>query len=66
VDIREGLNAPFDGAFKTIGRISMRKIRSGLDGRQDILGSVLGFTSESSNILVVPLSLRLKTLRLRL
>src|SRR5215813_13621297 len=58
VDIREGLNAPFNSSFKSIRRIRMRKIYGGLDGCQDILGSVLGFPSENSDMLVVPLSLR--------
>jgi hypothetical protein len=58
VDICECLNAPFNGLLKTIGGIGMRKIYGGLNGCQDILGSVLGFPSERGNVLVAPLSLR--------
>ena len=36
----------------------MRKIYGGLDGCEDVLGSVLGFTSENGNTIVIPLSLR--------
>jgi hypothetical protein len=57
VDISECLDAPFNGSSKTIGCIRMRKIYDGLDGRQDVLGSVLGFPSEDVDVLIVTLSL---------
>ena len=57
MDVREGLNAPFNSAFKSIGRVGMRKIYGGPDGCQDVLGAVLGFASEKGNTVVVPLSL---------
>ena len=57
MNIRQCLNASFDGLFKSIGRIGMRKIYGGLDGGEDILGSVLGFAGQGGNKLVVPLSL---------
>jgi hypothetical protein len=37
VDICERLNASFNGSFKTIGRVGMRKIYGGLDGGEDVL-----------------------------
>ena len=58
VDICECLNAPFNGLFKTIGRIGMRKIYGGLNDCEDILGPVLSFPSKSGNVLVLLLSLR--------
>ena len=52
----ECLNAPLDGAFETICRIGTRKVYGSLDGRKDILGSVLGLPSKRSDMFVVPLS----------
>ena len=53
MNIRQRLNAPFNGSFKTIRRIGARKIHGGLDGGEDILSSMLCFPSEGDDVLVV-------------
>ena len=58
VKFGECLDAPLDGAFKTLGRIGTRKIYGSLDRRQDILGSMLGLPGERSDMFVVALSVR--------
>ena len=58
MDIGEGLNAPFNGTFKTIGGIRMRKFHRGLDGCEDVFGSVFSFASKSGDALIVALSIR--------
>jgi len=58
VKFGECLDAPLDRAFKTLGRIGTRKIYGSLDGRQDILGSMLGFPGERGDMFVVALSVR--------
>jgi hypothetical protein len=55
VHIGKRLDAPFDGSFKTVGRVGMRKIYGRLDSCKDILGSVLGFPSKHNDVLVVTL-----------
>jgi hypothetical protein len=57
VDIRKRSDTSFNGSFKTIGRIGMRKTYGRLDCSQDILGAVFGLPSESGYSRVVPLSL---------
>ena len=58
MEFGERLNAPLNGTFKTIGRIGMRKMYRGLDGCEDVLGSMLGFPSKSGDVLLVALSIR--------
>jgi hypothetical protein len=58
MDIRERPDASFDYTFEAAKRFRLRKINGGLDARQDILGSILGFAREYCDTLVAPLSLR--------
>jgi hypothetical protein len=56
--IGKRLNAPFNRAFESVNRFGSRKLNGRLNRCKDILGSVLSFPSEHSDVLVVPLSLR--------
>jgi hypothetical protein len=48
---------PLNGMSKTIGRIGTRNIYGGLDGCEDVLGSVLSLPSKGGDVLLVALSI---------
>ena len=56
--IGKRLNATFNRTFESLNRFGSRKIYGRLNSCKDILGSVLGFPSKHSDVLVVALSLR--------
>src|SRR5579859_4347639 len=57
MDIRERLNTSFNHTFEVVGCFRLRKINGGLDGCEDILGSMLSFPSKRGDVLVAALSI---------